>query len=40
MNKEQTTEVITLLYEMGFIVEWVDAKAETFLIRAIPARTS
>lgn len=40
MNKTEIEQAIHLLRQQGFIVEWYDAQAETFLIRAIPARAA
>lgn len=38
MNREEIEQVARMLHEMGFKVEWVDAEAETFLVRVMSAR--
>ena len=40
MNRQELEQVIHTLNGLGFKVEWVDAKAETFLVRCIAARAS
>ena len=38
MSREEMEQIIHLLHNMGFKVEWVDAQAETFLVRVMEAR--
>lgn len=38
MSKDEALQAMQLLHDMGFKVEWVDAEAETFLVRANGAR--
>ena len=40
MNRQELEQVIQTLNDLGFKVEWVDANAETFLVRATSARSS
>lgn len=38
MTREELAQVVAMLTDMGFKVEWVDAQAETFLVRVMSAR--
>lgn len=40
MTRTEIEQVIHALANLGFTVEWYDAKSETFLIRATPARAA
>jgi hypothetical protein len=40
VSREELEQVILTLNGLGFKVEWVDAQAETFLVRAIAARST
>ena len=40
MNRSELEQVILTLNGLGFKVEWADANAETFLVRATAARSS
>lgn len=38
MTRDELEQAVRLLNSMGFKVEWVDATAETFLVRVPSAR--
>lgn len=38
MSREELEQVVHMLNNMGFKVEWVDPQAETFLVRVTSAR--
>ena len=38
MSREELEQVVHMLSEMGFKVEWADATAETFLVRVMGTR--
>ena len=40
MSRDEIEQVIHTLANLGFRVEWYDAKSEVFIIRATPARAA